>query len=73
MLYFLFCLGIQPRPGAVLLPAAGQSAVRGRVGNFVTKPSPVGFVGFFWVFWGFLYIFAQKREFLGFFQFQEYI
>jgi hypothetical protein len=38
-----------------------------------------GFLGFFWgffgVFWfllGFFYIFAQKREFLGFFQFQKY-
>jgi hypothetical protein len=27
-----------------------------------------GFLGFF----GFFYKFAQKREFLGFFQFQEY-
>ncbi len=45
------------------------------------KPSPVvffrffGFLGFFWIFWGFFrffYIFAQKREFLGFFHFQEY-
>jgi hypothetical protein len=25
-----------------------------------------------WVFLVFFYIFAQKREFLGFFQFQEY-
>jgi hypothetical protein len=46
----------------------------------------VGFLGFFLVFWGFLFfcffwffvffwvfkIFAQKREFLGFFLFQEY-
>jgi hypothetical protein len=31
-----------------------------------------GFLGFFWVFWVFLIPFAQKREFLGFFQFQEY-
>ncbi len=31
-----------------------------------------GFFGFFWVFLSFFYIFAQKREFLGFFQFQEY-
>jgi hypothetical protein len=43
---------------------------------FLLKPSPVIF-GFFWVFcvfWGFVVflIFAQKREFLGFFQFQEY-
>jgi hypothetical protein len=30
------------------------------------------FSGFFWVFFCFFYIFAQKREFLGFFQFQEY-
>jgi hypothetical protein len=28
--------------------------------------------GFFWVFLGFFYIFAQKREFSGFFHFQEY-
>jgi hypothetical protein len=33
-----------------------------------TQPS-----GFFWVFFCFFYICAQKREeFLGFFQFQEY-
>ncbi len=31
------------------------------------KPSPVGFFCFL-----FFYIFAQKREFFGFFQFQEY-
>jgi hypothetical protein len=36
-----------------------------------------GFFGFFLVFgflgfFGFFHIFAQKREFLGFFQFQEY-
>jgi hypothetical protein len=36
------------------------------------KTSPVFFLVFFWVFWVF-YIFAQKREFLGFFQFQEYL
>jgi hypothetical protein len=45
------------------------------------KNQPSGFFWFFWffcVFWGFwvslgfLNIFAQKREFLGFFQFQEY-
>jgi hypothetical protein len=47
--------------------------------RFKKKTSPV----FFWVFLGFLRdflvflvlflnIFAQKREFLGFFQFQEY-
>jgi SNF2 family DNA or RNA helicase len=34
------------------------------------------FFGVFWVilvfFWFFLHIFARKREFLGFFQFQEY-
>jgi hypothetical protein len=37
---------------------------------FIIKTSPVGcfFSGVFWTF----YIFAQKREFLGFFQFQEY-
>jgi hypothetical protein len=32
-----------------------------------------GFFGFFWFFLGFLNIFAQKREFLGFFRFQESI
>jgi hypothetical protein len=35
---------------------------------FYKKPSPVDFFVFFWFF----YVFAQKREFLGFFQFQEY-
>jgi hypothetical protein len=38
---------------------------------FLKKPSPVGFFGFFGFSWVF-YILAQKREFLGFFQFQEY-
>ncbi len=40
------------------------------------KTSPVGFFFGFLVFFGFFgvfkYIFDQKREFLGFFQFQEY-
>jgi hypothetical protein len=40
------------------------------------KTQPSGFFGFFGFFWGFLgfffYIFAQKRDFLGVFQFQEY-
>ncbi len=37
---------------------------------FVKKPSPVGFLGFFWVFgvfWVFLGFFARTRGFLGFF------
>jgi hypothetical protein len=33
------------------------------------KTQPSGFLGFFGFF---IYIFAQKREFLGFFQFQEH-
>jgi hypothetical protein len=39
------------------------------------KTQPSGFFGVFGLFGGFLgffYIFAQKREFLGVFQFQEY-
>ncbi len=39
------------------------------------ETSPVGFLGFFggfWVFFGVFYILAQKREFLGFLQSQEY-
>jgi hypothetical protein len=43
--------------------------------GFKKKTPPVGFFGFFLggfgVFWVFLNIFAQKRQFLGFFQFQE--
>jgi hypothetical protein len=37
------------------------------------KKNPAQWV-FLWFlgFFGFFYIFAQKREFLGFFQFQEY-
>jgi hypothetical protein len=53
--------------------------LRGMVGKnpaFFLKPSPVVFFGFIWVFCFFLvfyfYFFAQKREFLGFFQFPEY-
>jgi hypothetical protein len=34
------------------------------------NPAQWAFLGFFG-FVGFFYIFAQKREFLGFFQFQE--
>jgi thioredoxin domain-containing protein 10 len=44
-------------------------------GFFLKKNQPSGFLRFFWVFWVFgffIYIFAQKREFLGFFQFQEF-
>jgi hypothetical protein len=51
---------------------AGLEKTRG----FWKKPSPLGFsgfFGFFGVFWFFFYIFAQKREFLGGFQFQEYL
>ncbi len=48
----------------------------GRVGKnpgfyIKKKTSPVVFFGFFGFFWVF-YVCAQKREFLGFFQFQEY-
>jgi hypothetical protein len=48
------------------------SVEKGMVGKnpVKKKTSPVGFVEVFFCF--FLYIFAQKREFLGFFQFQEY-
>ncbi len=44
-------------------------------GRVEKKPAQWVFGSFFWVSWGFLgffYIFAQKREFLGFFQFPEY-
>jgi hypothetical protein len=45
-------------------------------GFLIKKTRPVGFfvfLGFlFFLFFGFFYIFAQKREFLGFFKFQEY-
>jgi hypothetical protein len=52
----------------------------GRVGKNPVFFNPAQWVClvFFWFcwvfcfFWGFLNIFAQKREFLGFFQFQEY-
>jgi SNF2 family DNA or RNA helicase len=36
------------------------------------KKTQWGFFGFYVYFCFFLHIFAQKREFLGFFQFQEY-
>jgi hypothetical protein len=71
----------QPRHLPVLShPSHHLPAPGGRVGKnpFFYKPSPADFLGFFLVFWFFgfffvfLYIFAQKREFLGFFQFQEY-
>ncbi len=46
----------------------------GKNPGFFKKPSPVGFLGFleiFGLFW-FFYIYLPGREFLGFFQFQEY-
>jgi hypothetical protein len=42
-----------------------EAGLEKKTGFKTKKPSPVGFLGFF-------YIFAQEREFLGFFQFQEY-
>ncbi len=41
--------------------------------GFKKKTSPVGFLFLqdFWFFFGFLYIFAQKREFQGFFSFKN--
>jgi hypothetical protein len=58
--------GLQPRRPA----ADGQRPPRqGRVGkNPGFKKKPAQRVFFFWFF----HIIAQKREFLGFFQFQEY-
>jgi hypothetical protein len=59
-------------------PAMDDSSLsveKGMVGKnpVKKKPSPVGFFEVFWGFFVFfLYIFAQKREFFGFFQFQEY-
>ncbi len=59
--------------GLVHLHLAGLEKTRVKKKN--KKNSPVGFLGFFGGFWfflgflGFFYIFAQKREFLGFFQF----
>jgi hypothetical protein len=43
-------------------------------GFFKKTPAQWVFLGFwvFWFFWFFFDIFAQKREFLGFFQFQKY-
>jgi hypothetical protein len=67
---FPLCLGIQPRAGAVLLSAAGQPAVRGRVGKktvFLLKnPAQwvfLGFFDFFGVFLVFLYICPEERVF----------
>ncbi len=64
---------VQLHKDAVLAPAP-------RVGKnpvfLYKKKQPSGFFGFFRVFSvlsGFyIYIFARKREFLGYFQFQEY-
>jgi hypothetical protein len=53
------------------LDDSSLSVEKGMVGKnpFFFKPSPVGFL---FVCLVFFYIFAQKREFLGFFEFQEY-
>ncbi len=67
----------KPDRTATVVPDADHTFEAG-----LKKISPVGFFGFFCFFLGFLgflgfwgfffYIFAQKREFSGFFQFQEY-
>jgi hypothetical protein len=66
------------------LPRLGAARQGWKKPGLKKKP-PSGFffgggggLGIFWVFWffgvfSFFYIFAQKREFLGFFQFQEYL
>jgi hypothetical protein len=51
-------------------PPAGR--VGKKPGLKKSQPSGLFFFWFFWFLGFFLYIFAQKREFLGFFQFQEY-
>jgi hypothetical protein len=59
--------------GAVLLGLAAQLLLPGLEKTRVFLKNPAQWV--FLVFFGFLmffYIFAQKRESLGFFQFQEY-
>jgi hypothetical protein len=52
-------------------PAAGRIAKN----SGLKKNQPSGFFGFFGFFFCFFFntVFAQKREFLGFFQFQEYL
>jgi hypothetical protein len=80
--------GVQPlggdgEPLSGLLLASSLVLLRvGKNQGFKKKPAQWGFLGFFlfffgffwvfWVFWVSKNIFAQKREFLGFFQFQEY-
>jgi hypothetical protein len=63
--------------GKINKPALLREAGLEKTRVFLKKPSPVGFFffgffGFFWGFFFFFYIFAQERELLGFFQFQEY-
>jgi hypothetical protein len=76
-----FCLKgrIAPEVFAAELPDEAKRLFKveavpgGRVGKtrvFFTKNEPNEFFVFF--LWFFIFIFAQKREFLGFFQFQEY-
>jgi WD40 repeat protein len=62
------CLGGQVRVWDL---HCGSEAGLEKKPGFKKKTSPVGFFVFFG-FFGFFYIFAQKREFLGFFHFQEY-
>ncbi len=52
-----------------------EGRVEKNPGFFYIKISPVSFFVFFcffFVFFWFFYVLAQQREFLGFFQFQEY-
>jgi hypothetical protein len=74
-------IGGAPLWSAMAPPSTPNShKVQGRVGENPVKKKPAQWVFLFFlvflvflVFFIFLYIFAQKREFLGFFQFQEYL
>jgi hypothetical protein len=58
-----------PRPNRLTLPPRQDWK---KPGFLSQKPAQWVFLGFFFCFFLVFFIFAQKREFLGFFQFLEY-
>ncbi len=79
--FWIWIKTFQRIPDPILKLYVGQAGLE-KTRVFKKKTNPVGFFGYFLFFLGFLgflfflffyiLVFAQKREFLGFFQFQEY-
>jgi hypothetical protein len=61
------CAGSEPAPETASSSARERAAEAGGENRFHGPGGRVGKKPGFFVFFGFFYIFAQKREFLGFF------